>query len=386
MSESETLEEFELPEDWARKQFNEMDSDVAVKLLETAIDKGNNLQTFLKDRWNVARELGRALIEKGIIKVSKEDPALSALYRDALAIGIDSSRQLPWRALSTYYCPITSAIVYFNGINSKMEYDRDSPFNFLEESNITPEEVLRKVKEEMYRCEVSAITRASSSISSLLRNISHKKKILVMIDGPIIDPPNDSLYKEYVKERANAVLACKESGALVIGCVKRMEGFHFLNFLKSNEELSDLANMAEGFGPDPQLIPFIFSGICTANQKLETIPIERYEPDWLLKKYKKHGLEKIYRLYLTLSGRGTLLCVEYFTVEGEDAIEKGNKICQAVRAWSVPGLNAPLPVLAAHRRCNIKRGSAEFLYRQLLTRALSWEGGAEMFGPISGGP
>jgi hypothetical protein len=287
--------------------------------------------------------------------------------------------------LSTYYSPITSAIVYFKGIISKMEYDSDSPCKFLEESNITPDEALRKAREEMYRCEVSAIARVASSINSLLRTYG-ERKVLVMIDGPLIDPPNTKLYSEYVKERVNAMLACKESGALVIGCIKSMEGYHFLNYLRNHQELSALAAMAEGFGPDPQLVPFIFSGIRKVNSTLETIPIERYEPQELIIEYRKYGLKNFHRIYLTTSGRGTLMCVEYFTVEGEDVTKVGKEVCQAVRAWSVPGQNAPLPVLAAHLRCNIKRGSAEFLYRELLTRALSWEGGAEMFGPLAGGP
>jgi hypothetical protein len=256
---------------------------------------------------------------------------------------------------------------------------------FLEESNITPDEALRKAREEMYRCEVSAIARVASSINSLLRE-SNERKVLVMIDGPIIDPPNIKLYSKYIKERVNAILACKESRALVIGCVKNMEGYHFLNFLRNHQELSKLATIAQGFGPDPQLVPFIFSGIRSMGLTLETIPIERYEPQELITEYKKYGLKNFYRLYLTSGGRGNLMCVEYFTLEGEDAVKVGREVCQAVRAWTVPGHNVPLPVLAAHRRCNIKRGSAEFLYRELLTRALSWEGGAEMFGPLSGVP
>jgi hypothetical protein len=383
VEESETLEEFEFQKEWAQKQFNEMDSDIAIKLLENAIDKGKNLRMFLKDRWKIAQELGQRLIEKGIIKVAEEEPNLSALYKNALAIGIDSSRQLPLRILSTYYCPITSAIVYFKGINGKMEYDPNSPSIFLEENNITPDEALIKAREEMYRCEVSAIARVASSINSLLRE-SNKERVLVMIDGPIIDPPNTKLYSRYINERVNAILACKESGALVIGCVKNMEGCHFLNFLKNHPELSELATTAQGFGPDPQLVPLIFFGIRSIGSILETIPIERYEPQELVAEYKKHGLKNFYRLYLTKSSRGNLMCVEYFTLEGEDAVKVGKEVCQAVRVWTMPGHNVPLPVLAAHRRCNIKRGSAEFLYRELLTRALSWEGGAEIFGPLSG--
>lgn len=375
-------EEFDFLEDWAKKQFNEMDSDIAIKLLESAVDKGNSLQAFFKDRQKVAKELGRKLMEKGVIKSPKEDVTLTEVFKNALAIGVDSSRQAPWRVLSTFYCPITSAVVYFDGIDGKATYDPDCPCKFYEESDITPEAFARKVEEEMYRCEVSAIARVSSAVESLPKG---ENRILLMIDGPIIDPPNKALYKGYVKERANAVLACMENDVLVIGCIKRMEGHHFLNFLKKLSELTELATIAEGFGQDPQLIPFVFSGIRSIGTPLQTVPIEIVNPDWLIKEYKDAGFKRIYRVFLTLGGRGAPFSVEFLVREDEDPEQIGEKVCTAVRAWGIPGLNAPLPVLAAHRRCNIKKGASEYLYRQLLTRALSWEGGANILEPIAGG-
>jgi len=176
----------------------------------------------------------------------------------------------------------------------------------------------------------------------------------------------------------------KQSRAYFLGGIGFLEGYHFLNFLKSRDELKELAMSAEGFGQDPQLIPFLFSTLYSEAPLLETIPIERVEPKWLVEEYRQFGIKHIYRMYLTISGRGTLLAAEYFT-NGEDAIEIGNKICHAIRAWGLPGVNVPLPVLSAHKRCNIKRGSAEFLYRHLLTRALSWEGGANILGTFSKG-
>jgi hypothetical protein len=117
---------------------------------------------------------------------------------------------------------------------------------------------------------------------------------------------------------------------------------------------------------------------------LETIPIKITEPKELIDEYKKFGIKQVYRIYLTIHGRGTILGVEYFAEE-EESVEIGAKICSAIRAWGIPGIKIPLPVLAAHRRCNIKRGSAEYLYRELLTRALSCEEGANIFGAFSKG-
>jgi|YelNatPaOPRAMG01_1025707.scaffolds.fasta_scaffold35864_1 hypothetical protein len=380
MPENEIIEEFELHEAWARRQFSDMESDVALALLQSTITKSNSLRAFLIDRWKVAHKLAKMLMEKGIVRVAKESPNLLDMYKNALAIGVDSSRQLPFRILSTYYCPITSAIVYFDSFD-KVIFDSNAPCKLFEETNLTPEEAIRKVQEEMYRCEVSAIIRVSSS--TLFKDAIGKKEVLLMIDGPIIDPPNKKLYEGYIRERASALLACREGGALVIGCVKDLEGRHFLNFLKTQKDLQELATIAEGFGQDSQLIPFLFSTLYSEGAILETIPIKRTDPREIIDEYKKFGVEEIYRIYLTL-GRGMHLGVEYLASK-DDAVEIGAKVCNAVRAWGIPGVKIPLPVLAAHRRCNIKRGSAEYLYRELLTRALSCEEGANMFGAFSKG-
>jgi hypothetical protein len=382
MPENDIIEEFDYDDGWAKKQFYEIGSDVALTLLQKTIIKSNILRTFLTDRWKVAHELAKILMEKGIIKVAKEDPNLLDSYKNALAIGIDSSRQLPYRILNKYYCPITTAIVYFDGINGKMIYDGEAPCEIFEIADLTPEEAIRKVQEEMYRYEVAAILKVTSS--QLFNVAVGKKKILVMIDGPLIDPPNKKLYEGYIGERVNALLACKEKGALVIGCVKSLEGHLFLDFLKTQKELQDVAKMAEGFGQDVQLIPFLFSALHSQGRMFETIPIKITKPKEVVDEYKKYAGEDIYRIYLNFGIKGMYLGVDYFANE-DNASEIGIEVCNAVRAWWMPGIKIPLPVLVAHKRCNIKRGAAEYLYKELMTRALSCEEGANIFGVFSRG-
>jgi|GEM_PF-1791274 len=380
MPENDIIEEFDYDDVWAKRQFYEIESDVALTLLEETIKKSNNLRIFLTDRWEVSHELAKILMERGVIKVAKENPNLSDRYRNALTIGIDSSRQLPYRILNKYYCPITTAIVYFDGINGKIVYDPNAPCEIFEIADLTPEEAIRKVQEEMYKYEVVAIQKIVNS--SLFKAAIGKKEILIMIDGPLIDPPNKKLYEGYIEERANALLACKKNGALVIGCVKRLEGHLFLDFLKNQEELQNIAKIAEGFGQDMQLIPFLFSSLYLEGHMFETIPIKITEPKEIVAEYKKWTGEWIYRIYLTFGVKGIYLGVDYFANE-DNASEIGVKVCNAIRAWWMPGVKIPLPVLAAHNRCNIKKGAAEYLYRELMTRALSCEEGANIFGMFS---
>jgi len=39
--------------------------------------------------------------------------------------------------------------------------------------------------------------------------------------------------------------------------------------------------------------------------------------------------------------------------------------------WTFPGQNWPLPVMMAHYKCNIRRGCAEVLYDEMITRTTS---------------
>ena len=45
-----------------------------------------------------------------------------------------------------------------------------------------------------------------------------------------------------------------------------------------------------------------------------------------------------------------------------------NKVINILDYWTYPGQD-PLPVLLAHEKCNIRRGAAEVLYEEILTRS-----------------
>jgi hypothetical protein len=366
---NEFVDEFEYRSDWAKQQFSEMDSDIALRLLDQTIKKSNTLGSYLKDRKEAASKLADILMDKGIVKISSRRSEENLIqYKKALVIGIDSSRQLPYRILNTFYCPITTSIVYFDGIENTAKFDPDSPCTFYEIQNLTPEESIKKIEEEMYKYEVYAIMRVASSPE--LAGRKNGQRIFVMIDGPLIDPPNKRLYNTYISDRVNALLSCEKNGATVMGCIKRFEGKHVLNFLKERGDIQDAANIAIGFEQDSIIIPFIFKILYSKGNLIETIPIEIKEPTELVNEYKDCSKKNIYRVYFSIYEKGPVMAVDFFSKE-EDASKLAEDLCDAARVWALSSLSVPLPVLAAHNRCNIKKGSAEYLYRELKTRALS---------------
>jgi hypothetical protein len=55
--------------------------------------------------------------------------------------------------------------------------------------------------------------------------------------------------------------------------------------------------------------------------------------------------------------------------------EKTNEIVlqviKAVDSWTYPGQDYPLPIILAHDKCNIRKGCAEILYEEIITRSRS---------------
>jgi hypothetical protein len=53
--------------------------------------------------------------------------------------------------------------------------------------------------------------------------------------------------------------------------------------------------------------------------------------------------------------------------------------------WILPGMDEPLPIILAHNKCNVRRGTAETIYYEIMAKALSegnlhlWLGGSQTY-------
>lgn len=368
--------EFEFPKETAKKFFNKVDSDVATNLLESASNLGTGLGLFLKERAKTAKILSEKLFEKEILfnfKVKNTDDIRK------IAIGIDSSRRRPIRVLNKYFCPITTSIVFFIGEDKTWtEYDPLSPFTFFEGADKPEERIMSEIEEIMFNLEVDAFTRAFSIF--IQKNIEPSNTVL-FCDGPLADPPNKILSEGYVSKRSKILKAYIEKGILILGCIKQIEGSHFIRFLEDVRE--DLGKTARGFGTDAQLAPCVFTMASKKSEEIvSSVPIELKEPSNIIKKYSKSKLEKLYRFYFTPYNNSFVLCVEYVSNNYEEALNMQKEIITSTNYWTLPGMFIPLPVIASHRKCNIGQGAAEHLYRELLTRSFSVEEAANLMRPM----
>jgi len=365
--------EFEFPSNWAKQLFDKVESTMATQLLEQASSLGRGLNDYLKERAETSKDLAQKLYNEKYIQTIDESELKN---NRKIAVGIDSSRRQPIRVLNNYFCPLTTAIVFFinNQGNNFVEYDPFSPFLFYEDSNKPQDLIMKEIEKEMYRLEVEAIIKSASIIYE--KNIPSEKMVF-FCDGPLIDPPNKILSQKYVKTRSQGINAHISNSELVLGCVKTLEGSQLISSITEFDE--DLGKIAEGFGSDAQFVPCVLGMASKMTEKiLYTNPIELIEPKKVIEKYAQNNLTKIYRMYFTPSPRSNILCVEYVAENYDKAKLKTLDILSASNSWTFPGINNPLPVIAAHRRCNIGQGAAEHLYRELLTRAFSSEEAAEL--------
>jgi len=198
----------------------------------------------------------------------------------------------------------------------------------------------------------------------------------IMIDGPIIDPPN-MLEVTYIEYRAEALSNAIKKGIEVIGVVKRYRS----NILRDKffKELPPVS--------DQEIAPILFSIIrkektIKPNQALAVRPIplssenEGYSKQ-IIEAYKDAlkncGIEdEIYTSYLQVHQGIRPIKVEFFAKNEKVALHKIQKIIKLFKDTTVVGTNLPLPILLAHKTCLIRKRVAEVLVKEVLSRVASF--------------
>jgi hypothetical protein len=164
---------------------------------------------------------------------------------------------------------------------------------------------------------------------------------------------------------------------LVIGIVKRIIGRlvidHILYYLLNDQDEKRVVN---DMFSDINLSSYVFTKMASDGAKniLYTKPfnmIHAKENEVALA-YQKQGVE-----VLTL-----IMQKDFYSkpIRIEVAIKKGSNIdmdslatkaVKTVCCWSPPRTTLPLPIILAHEKCNIRKGCAEVLYNEIMTRFAS---------------
>ncbi len=345
--------------------FNRTESEVLVKLVDSASQKGNTAQIELKSLRKASESWALRLKEGAFIHVDAEasrDPEVEGLT----SVGIDGSMFPVGGIGGLWYVPYSVVRVIFP------DGDKSGPRVDVYAADVT---VLRE--QEDYNIKGQAERVMMIGETKAIRTWGEKKvKSVVFIDGPCIDPPSwsDELY---VQERSTALRTVLDH-SLLMGCVKRSRDGWFLRVIPSVFEGDPLLDSLRMFPSDQHFFSFVFTALRRGGVRgcLFTDAIEvQKDTSSALASYFKQGMRLL--SFFFQRDAGTVPLRFDIPVFGDQTLSPP-ALCEVAKAraglvlhWTYPGYDYPLPVMLAHEKCSIRQGCAEVLYDEIITRSRS---------------
>lgn len=351
-----------------RYEFNRTEPETLTSLVRDAIDKGGEAQKDQVRLRKVSDHLFEFFDNAGLIS-STELLDSESLLKEC-TVGVDGSFQPVGGVGGKWYIPISCAAITFeDGITAQPSVQVEARIERIQEREFTRIGAL--ASEIMLTVETKAIMKWAME----------KKKSFLFIDGPVVDPP---LYKdrEYVEYRCNAIKQALRGDVTVVGCAKRVRDTHLQKYVleqvahdKTNKDRLQI------FPSDLHLVTFLFAQYWQKTKERErsvfTTPIDVSEVTDIYKQYHENGLT----IFSTFVQKGLnyyvlRLDIPLLNDKANDEHYRSEKIRQAVRvslAWTYPNQSLPLPVFLAHQKCEIRKGCAEVLYQEIMTRTRTAE-------------
>jgi len=355
-------------EDLRRYEFNKTESETLTGLVEDAIDKGEGARKEQAILRKISADLALLLREANFFLEADWQDTADIL--EERTVGIDGSNQPVGGVGGKWYVPLSCAIVSFEkGLKSTPKIEVSSHIEIIQEREFT--HVGTEAMGKMLLLETKAIMEYAMK----------GQRSTLFIDGPIVDPPT-AASKDYVAYRCSAIKESLKRGINVIGCAKRVKDTHVRKFIESHllRERRDKVKL-EPFPSDLQLFAFVFAHhwhqVGGDKKGLYTLPVDVSDTTKVYKLYQKNEI-RIFSTFIQKDLGEYILRLDVPFFEGEPTNEKGilEQFTQAVRAtfaWTYPNQNIPLPIFLADNKCEIRRGCAEVLYDEIITRSRSTE-------------
>lgn len=358
-----------LDEIYRRYEFNKTEPETLAGLIESVIKKSNEI----KNNFDLYRELTETMYEiltREKLLQKMELSSSDELYKEITSLGIDGSFQCVGGLGGIWYVPIScSRLLFENGLGSQPKVDVAADIHDINEIEYPNLE-----KEASFRMLVGE----TKAINEWLFKGSLSKEIVIFIDGPIVDPPwysGEKRYKEYIEDRCDVIKRCIDNDVLLIGCVKRIMGRYLINHIRDClAKNDDEKEKVKRFISDAHLVSYVFTklSIESPSSVFYTYPINVSHTDETHEAYLKEGVE-VYTIFMQkdFSCRPIRLDIPILSESTMDVSERAIKTVKISTLWTYPGQNIPLAVMLAHYKCNIRRGCAEVLYDEMITRTTS---------------
>jgi len=354
------------------------ESETLVRLVDVARNKGEKVQTEMRQLKNTAVSLTKIFQEKGII-LYDSDISNTPLKFDT-CVGIDGSFQLVGGIGGVWYAPISVVRILFENKLSQPVVDvfwadivEISEWKIRQNPETGTDSKSDSKSSEVYKPNYMATNYMLNYETKAIFNWGTRaEESYVLFDGPVVDPPVMSIGGlAYVEERCQAIEKCMEK-SIVIGCAKRTRDRFFID--EFSKLISNESKQLERFHIDQYLIAYVFAQIRSSGYlgPLFTTYLDVSETNYLYKAYLNNGI-RICSLFFQKGIMSQVLRIDIpFPANVTDARDVKEKVAVAVKAideWTLPGHDYPLPVFLAHDKCNIREGCADVLYDEILTNS-----------------
>jgi len=343
-----------------KMEFNKTEPELLTELVHRAIKVGGEEKERLKHVSKRSHKLFELLRDEGFFYQVEKNEDIETLKKIP-AGAVDGSFQVIGGIGGRWYVMIGVAqVIAESGFTLQPTIFVDGSVEPLD--SVDESDAYRSAEVTMMLGEISALRR-------IVEKLRNRGESYVLIDGPIIDPP---MYNEenYVEERVSALRLSYEEGINVIGFVKRIMGRSLLKRLRSEveEDLIDFINDLD------LLSTVMFDAVKSEGLPIYTYPVDLDEATSTYNAYKDKGLH-IYYSYYKPSLRGRIFRIEYVSfkpLKEQELLEKFHRVMYLInQVWTLPGLDEPLLITMAHNKCNVRRGAAETIYYEIMTKALS---------------
>ncbi|MEM2961289.1 MAG: DNA double-strand break repair nuclease NurA [Candidatus Bathyarchaeia archaeon] len=352
----------DLYEQVRRADFNRTEPETVRQLVESAIRIGDEIKNDYVRLRQLTDDILELLKKEDLIKSRKFRKEELAPFYNRITSATDGSFQYVGGSDGIWYAPISvSLIIFHKGINSVPDVRIGARICPIDE---------RKHPNVVGTMETLMLSAEANIIRDWCRDCP--EGAILFMDGPVIDPPR-LMSRDYVTYRVETIQSCLDKGVFVLGCVKRLLGDPLMEYLCTLPNLRDYEkDRIRGFFSDAHMIYYVFTkASLQGGMTIYTKPLEIGD-NKIYKPYKEAGL-KIYFMYFQLNYGTKPFRVE-IPVKGDleiDLEQLGEQVAATLCAWSYPGYDLPLPIVIAHEKCNIRRGCAEVIYREIITRAAS---------------
>jgi len=376
-------------------EFRKTDPEILKELVSQAHERSKELN----ETFEVLKQISLRLVDilerrKYLRRIFITDEERAKIISKCV-LSVDGSSQVVGGLGGRFYIMLSSVLVTLpNGLLSSSIKVKHPGVFVIPYTTSNSENVKPVAEDLMFILETFALQEATDPECCSTEPI-------LFIDGPIIDPPRPltdesrqvtkellpseessdvtELIIRYHEYRAEVVRSLLDRGVVVVGFVKRSKSDRLLKAAVS--AIDEAKELCESFSSDEELARSIFvilGHVEDKNTLYYTKPSELVGYDnELYENYLNAGI----KIYYTYTHAIAKKYSRPFRLElavtrdlDEDSIQRlMENVLKVTNAFTLPGYEISLPVIFAHNKCSIRRGAAEVIYREIMSRASSIE-------------